>query len=407
MGTLRFLQENAPWLAAGVLLTFLSSFGQTFFISVFAGEIRETFGLSHGEWGGIYTLGTSAAAIAMVWAGGLTDHFRVRALGAGILALLAGACLFMSFNTAAWALPVVIFALRFTGQGMTSHTAVVAMSRWFVATRGRALSVATLGFSVGEALLPVLFVALLVRYDWRMLWIAAAVIALAGIPLLIALLRNERLPQSFAKSQATLGMDGRHWTRNQALKHYLFWFMVPALLGPAAFLTAFFFHQVHFAEVKQIAHIHLVALFPVYTGLSIVSMLIIGGLLDRLGSGRLMPFAQLPMVAAFLAFAWAGGSTGILVGLFFMSVSTGALMTLPNAFWAEFYGTRHIGSVKAMAAAVMVLGSALGPGITGLGIDAGIGIEAQYVIVAGYFLFTTAMMWIGIDRARPSLAQPA
>ena len=97
----------------------------------------------------------------------------------------------------------------------------------------------------------------------------------------------------------------------------------------------------------------------------------------------------------------------ILVGLFFMSVSTGALMTLPNAFWAEFYGTRHIGSVKAMAAAVMVLGSALGPGITGLGIDAGIGIEAQYVIVAGYFLFTTAMMWIGIDRARPSLAQPA
>ena len=78
-------------------------------------------------------------------------------------------------------------------------------------------------------------------------------------------------------------------------------------------------------------------------------------------------------------------------------------MTFPNAFWAEFYGTRYIGSVKAMAAAVMVLGSAIGPGITGLGIDLGLGIEAQYTIVAGYFLFTTAMMWVGIRRAQADL----
>ena len=51
MSLLRFLSENIQWLAAGILLTFLSSFGQTFFISIFAGEIRSTFGLSHGQWG--------------------------------------------------------------------------------------------------------------------------------------------------------------------------------------------------------------------------------------------------------------------------------------------------------------------------------------------------------------------
>ncbi|MDQ2090318.1 MFS transporter [Marimonas arenosa] len=403
MGTLRFIRDNAPWLAAGMLLTFLSSFGQTFFISIFAGEIRTEFGLTHGQWGGIYTLGTGASAFVMVWAGGLTDHFRVRVLGAGVLILLAGACLFMTFNTAAWALPLVIFALRFTGQGMTSHIAVVAMSRWFIATRGRALSVATLGFSAGEALMPVLFVSLLALYDWRVLWIAAACVAVLGIPVLLGLLRHERTPQSFARSEATLGMQGRHWTRNQALKHYLFWFMVPALLGPAAFNTAFFFHQVHFAEVKGIDHIALVALFPFYTAMSIGVMILAGLALDQFGSARLMPFIQLPMVAGFLSFAVVGSVPGILLGLCFMAASTGALMTFPNAFWAEFYGTKHIGSVKAMAAAVMVLGSAIGPGITGAGIDLGIGIEVQYVIVAGYFLFTTAMMWIGIGRARASL----
>ena len=176
MALLRFLTENLRWLSAGVLLTFLSSFGQTFFISVFAGEIRAGFDLSHGEWGLIYTIGTSASAVVMIWAGALTDIFRTRALGAVVLSLLAGACLFMAFNGWAALLPAVIFALRFAGQGMASHLAIVSMSRWFVATRGKALSVATLGFSLGEAILPITFVSLMVFLDWRYLWVGAAVV---------------------------------------------------------------------------------------------------------------------------------------------------------------------------------------------------------------------------------------
>ena len=403
MGTLRFIRENLPWLSAGVLLTFLSSFGQTFFISIFAGEIRAEFGLSHGQWGGIYTLGTTASAIVMVWAGGLTDRFRVRVLGGAILTMLALACLFMSLNSAAWLLPLVIFALRFTGQGMTSHIAVVAMSRWFIATRGRALSVATLGFSLGEAVLPISFVALMAIYDWRRLWIAAAVIAVLGIPVLLALLRHERTPQSFLKSESTLGMEARHWTRNQAFNHFLFWFMVPAILGPGAFNTAFFFHQVHFAEVKGISHVALVAMFPIYTLLSTGFMMVAGFLIDRFGPVRLISFVQLPIAVGFLVFAFADGTAGLLIGLLFLAITTGGMATIPNAFWAEVYGTGHIGSVKAMVAAVMVLGSAIGPGITGLAIDLGLGIETQYILVSGYFLLATASMWLGVTRARALL----
>lgn len=407
MGTLRFIRENLPWLCAGVLLTFMSSFGQTFFISIFAGEIRGEFGLSHGQWGGIYTLGTAASAIVMVWAGGLTDRFRVRVLGGAILVMLALACLFMALNAAVWLLPLVIFSLRFTGQGMTSHIAVVAMSRWFIATRGRALSIATLGFSMGEAVLPISFVALMVIYDWRLLWVAAAIIAILAIPALYTLLRHERTPQSFMKTESTLGMEGRHWTRNQAFGHFLFWFLVPAILGPAAFNTAFFFHQVHFAEIKGISHVALVAMFPIYTLLSTGFMIVAGFLIDRFGPVRIIPFIQLPMVIGFGVFSIADGAPGLLLGLFFMALTTGGMATIPNAFWAEVYGTGHIGSVKAMVAAVMVLGSAIGPGITGLGIDLGLGIETQYALISGYFLIATTLMWIGVRRARPLLSVTA
>ncbi len=404
MNTLVFLRENIPWLSAGVLLTFLSSFGQTFFISIFAGEIRTEFGLSHGEWGGIYTLGTTASAILMVWSGALTDRFRARALGAIVLIFLTLACFFMAANHAVWLLPFVIFSLRFTGQGMTSHIAMVAMSRWFIATRGKALSVATLGFAVGESTLPLVFVALMLIYDWRSLWMLAGIVALLGIPLLLLLLRQERTPHMMASLDQALGMQAQHWTRNQTLRHFLFWFMVPALLGPGAFNTAFFFHQVHFAEVKAMTHVELVAMFPFYTAVSIGAMVLSGWALDKLGTARLIPYFQVPMVAAFFIFAFANSNLTMLLGFFFLGLTTGANSTLPNAFWAEFYGTRNLGSIKAMAAAVMVFGSAIGPGITGLGIDLGLGIEAQYLIIAGYFIITSVMMRIGIARARPLLA---
>ena len=398
-----FLFRNAPWLAAGALLTLLSSFGQTFFISIFAAEIQSEFGLSHGAWGGIYALGTTASAIVMVWAGGLTDKFRVRTLSSAILLLLALACLFMAFNPFAVLLPLVIFALRLFGQGMTSHIAVVAMARWFSAARGRALSISALGFSAGQAILPIIFVMLLGVMDWRLLWVVAAVIAVAGIPILQRLLRKERTPQSMANENPSLGMEGRYWNRFEALRHPLFWCMVPTVLGPSAFNTAFFFHQVHFAELKQITHIALVAQFPLYTAVSVGAMLLSGWGLDKLGTPRLLPFIQVPMIAAFIIFALAQSTLMITLGFVMLGITAGAGATLPSAFWAEFYGTKFIGSIKALAAAVMVLGSAIGPGITGVMIDYGIGLETQVYWIAGYFALATIVLWIGVRKHAPSL----
>ncbi|WP_299650801.1 MFS transporter [uncultured Tateyamaria sp.] len=403
----QFLRTNQRWLGAGALLTLLSSFGQTFFISIFAAEIQADFALTHGTWGAIYGLGTAASAVVMIWAGGLTDHFRARAIGMLILTLLAASCIAMAVNPYAAVLPFVIFALRLTGQGMTSHIAIVAMARWFVATRGKALAVATLGFSLGEAILPLLFVALMTVFDWRLLWLVAAAVALIGVPVLAHLLKEERTPQSMAGENQSAGMNNQHWTRNQTLAHPLFWFMVPALLGLSAFGTAFFFQQAHYAELKGWTHLSLVALFPVYTGVGIAAMIVSGFALDRFGTARLIPYYQMPLVLAFLCFAFADGLWMAALGLVFFAITSGANSTLPNAFWAEFYGTRFIGSIKAMAAAVMVLGSAIGPLVTGILIDTGVSLETQYIWVAVYYAVASLGIWIGIRRARNDLPVPA
>ena len=302
-----------------------------------------------------------------------------------------------------WALFGVIFALRFFGQSMSSHIALVAMTRWFDAMRGRALAIATMGFAVGEALLPLSFVALMEVTDWHNLWILASVVTLLAIPLLMLLLRQERTPQSHAEKTVSLGIRGRHWKRKDVLTHPLFWFMVPAILGPPSFVTAYFFHQVHVATVKGWEHVELVRLFPVYTGLSVAVMVGSGWALDKLGAVRLMPFLQVPMIAAFVLFSVSGTPGMMLAGLACMALTTGSSNTLPSAFWAEVYGTAHIGSIKALAAAVMVFGSAIGPGLTGVLIDLGVGIETQFLGIAVYFVLATVLMTIGITRARAEL----
>lgn len=402
MGFFAFLRINAAWLAAGFLLTFTSSFGQTFFISLFAGEIREKFQLSNGQWGGLYTIATTASAIAMVWAGTLTDRYRVRSLGPIVFAGLALAALAMAAVPSVWVLVIVIFALRLTGQGMSNQLAIVAMARWFVATRGKALAIARLGYSTGEALLPMIFVALLALVQWRLLWVAAAGIVLLAIPPLAVLLQRERIPSEMAAGQDATGMDGRHWSRSDVLGHRLFWFAVPLLIGPPAFGTALFFHQVHLAEVKGWELLQFVALFPVYSGMGLVVMLASGWAVDRLGTARMIPWLLLPMAAGFFLMGRAETLSGAAVAFVLLALTTGANGTVPSAFWAEFYGTRHIGSIKALASALMVFGSAIGPGLTGLLIDLGYPLPTQMVGIALYFVVAALLMGLGVRSVRLS-----
>lgn len=406
MRFIRFVLENWAFLLAGVLLSFTSSYGQTYFISLFAGEIMASFDLTDGQWGGIYTLGTTASALVMVWVGGLTDRFRVRAITPMVLIGLMLACLAMASVPGPVMLVAVIFALRFFGQGMLSHLAVVAMARWFVATRGTALSISAMGFGIGQAILPIIFVALLAIVDWRILWVVAAGLVVVIIPVIAYLLRLERTPQSIAKDSQSLGMNGRHWTRNEMLRHPLYWFAIPLLFGPPAWGTALFFQQVHLTEVKGWSLAAYVALNPIFILAATVATFASGALVDKLGTGRLLPFYPLPAAISFALMAGAETILGAGVALVIFGISAGMQATVPGAFWAEYYGTRHVGSIKAAAVAIMVFGSAAGPGITGWLIDLGIDFPAQMWPIAIYYVLSGLLVWIGLRQVGP-LARPA
>jgi len=331
----------------------------------------------------------------MLFAGGLTDRFRMRSLGASVLLGLALTCLAMAVLPSVWLLAPVIFFMRFFGQGMATHTAMVAMARWFVGGRGRALAVAALGWTLGEITIPLAFAASLTVINWRWLWVGAAVVILIMLPVLRWLLVQERTPQSMAENTQSHGMGGLHWTRGMALRHPLFWLILPVVIGPPTFVTALFFQQVHFAEIKTLSHVALVALFPAYSLVGVVGLFGSGWVIDRWGTGRMLPFCLLPLAAGFVVLCFAQGLAQLAVGLALMGLTQGMFGTITSAFWAEFYGTRHLGSIRSMAGAIMVAGSSIGPGISGAMIDAGIGFDRQMLGFAGWLVLSSISAWVG------------
>lgn len=383
---------------------FASLGGQTVFIALFGAAIREEFGLSPGEYGLLYTLATLGSAVCLVWAGTLVDRFSARRIAVASVVGLSLVALIMAGANSAVILVLALFGLRFFGQGMLSHNSATAMSRWFNRFRGRALAFAQLGFSAGEAVLPIVVALGIAVLGWRQVWlVSAAVLMCLLAPLLWWCFRD---PPDGARARArgeanpdgeTSGVrSGSHWTRRRVLADPLFWCLLAGIIAMPAISTAIFFHQTTLVAEKGWNPIAFAASFPVLALTSVLASLVAGWLVDQFGAWRLLPAFLLPLCAASLVL-WLG-QPELTIPLFFllMGISGGMANATVNAVLAEIYGTAHLGAIRALVTATMVLASALGPGIVGVLIDAGLPLATQapgfalhgVAVSALYFLLT-------------------
>jgi len=383
--------RNSRWLLGGVLLTVFSSFGQTFFIALSAGDIRAEYGLSHGEFGGLYMLATLGSALTLPYIGRIVDHIPVAKTAMIIIPALALASVLMAYSTSIVLLVVTLFMLRLFGQGMMTHTSMTAMGRWYAAQRGRAVSIATLGHQIGEALLPIIFVYAVIWAGWRNTWLmAAGVLLLFALPVIFALMRVERMPN--ANDAGDLAASTRHWTRCEVLRDSCFWLLIAGVLAPGVIGTTIFFHQIYLIELRGWQTETFALSFTVMSAFTIVFALVSGQLIDRFSAVALLPVFLLPLSAACLVLAFIDADYAMFLFMGLLGVSYGMSSTLFGALWPEVYGTRHLGSVRSLVIAMMVFGTALGPGVTGYLIDMGISYPNQIAVLGLYCLAASGVM---------------
>ena len=392
---LSFLAENRRWLATGILLTLGACLGHTWFIALFAGEIRAEFGLSDGQWGLIYTAATLSSAALLFGRGGWADTVPLSRLAPMVAIAFAGAAVLMALGQTIWTLGIAVFLLRFCGQGMFSHIQQTAMARWFITTRGRAMAIANLGYTTGQILLPLPAVLLMGWIGWRMSWLVVAAILLMFIlPLLVVLLRQDRAPQGSTGGMiGAPGLGRQHWRRREALRHWLFWALVPLMLTPGYVGTVVFFHQVHVAEIKGWTLIAMAPAYPAWALSEVAAAFVAGWAADRFGPAQLLPLTVLPMGVGIALIGMGETPLAWITGIGLIGVTQGMTNTIWGTLLPATYGTNHIGSVRAVAAAVLVVSTALGPGMGGVIIDAGISVPQQAGAMALWCFGLSLAMW--------------
>lgn len=390
-GYVRLFRMIGGVLAFGFALTFLAAFGQTWFIALFASEVREAFGLSHGGFGTLFSVATLASGFTLIWLGGLIDRMPAGAYATIAMLGIAGAALLFAWAPSVWVLGLALFCLRLTGQGMLSHAAATTMARLDAAVRGKALSIAQIGHPAGQAVFPALAVTMIALVGWRTTWLLAAVVAGLACIVLVAMRRrwlDRRLRQSTSPARVA-GTVQPSLDRRAVLGDFRFYWVLVSVVASAAVNTGLIFHQRLIAEVKGWPLSLLAVSMTAYAIAAVAGGVVAGMLIDRFRAVTLLPFYLLSLGLAGVLLALVD-HPALALGFFgLIGISSGASQTVTSAIWAELYGTGHVGAIRAMVHSVAVCASAITPGLMGILLDVGVTIEA-IALVSG-------MLVIGIS----------
>jgi sugar phosphate permease len=407
---LPLLRNDWRLLLFGFVLMFCSSPGQTYFIALFGGQIRSDLGLSHGQFGAVYSIATLASAVVLLWSASLLDRINLRVFVLVVISGLAFAAFAMSLVQSVIALGLVIFLLRHLGQGLMSTTSSTSLMRYLSANRAKGNSVANMGYSAAEAILPSIIILALLTLSWRQAWqVTSVVLVVLIIPLVFYLLRelpnwNARFDQGLHQDRISSDQQGRavgrkkHWTRQQVLRDPFFYLLVPALVSQSLLYTGFMFHQIHLVEEKAWSLTTWASLYALFSITTIVMSLLIGALADRVGAVRLAPFASVPMAFGLLALSSSSSALAATVFMFLMGCSTAAQGALGAPFFVERYGNKYFASIKSLASFIMVFATAISPVILGVFIDNGVSIDVLARSSAIYAFSVTTVAYVAYRR---------
>lgn len=394
-----FLKYNYRWIAGGFLLTYCSSFGQTFFVSASIAEWQATFSLSHGEIGRLYMLATLGSAMCLPFVGRIVDVIPEHKTILLAMPILAIATLLAAYAPSVLALTFAIFLLRLFGQGMMTHIALTATGRWFAAQRGRAVSLVVLGHQGGEATLPLLFATISIAYGYKIGWISAtAALLLVGLPIAYWAYSKPRTPQ-----QTDIDVDQsaiRHWTRREMLRDSMFWILLTGVLAPAFIGTTIFYHQNYLTELNNWPPQFYASSLSLLAITTVTCALICGALVDRYTAASILPFFLVTLAGSCFVLGTGGSESSLLLAMVLLGISYGFSSTLFGALWPEIYGTRNLGSIRSIIVSAQVLSTAAGPGVTGTLIDYGIALPTQMIWLGYYCLIAVVLMTFVSVRLR-------
>jgi predicted MFS family arabinose efflux permease len=386
----------------GFIFTFFSSFGQSFFLGLFNQSIREALSITHGQFGSIYASATLLSSIVLVWIGKKIDDVNILKFASYVTIFLSISCFIFSKISSVIFLFIGIFLMRLAGQGLITHTATTTISRFFEKNRGRALSIGWLGLSLAEFILPVLIVFLLTFIEWRNLWISISLIVIIVLPIVsYTLVREVKLDTRENTNSAKDLKEIRQWKRIEVLKDYRFYIICMTMLAMPWIATGSFVYQSFITTSKGWGPYIIAQSFMAYSIFSVITLFVSGFLIDKFTSRKLLIYMNIPLFFATIVLFYFDSPISSFFFLGLVGISNGLANVLGSSTWAEIYGVKYIGSIKALTTALMVFSTAFGTALFGILIDINFTIEQIAIVSGSYILLSIILLYLVRNKLNP------
>ncbi|MDE2745365.1 MAG: MFS transporter [Chloroflexota bacterium] len=358
---------------------------QTSVAAVFAPEMVEEFGWSRFQFFFADTIGQLLLMVIGFMLGPRVDRFGARPIMLSAAVVCIPALVLMSQVDEYWQYIVVRGVFLLTAASVSGFLVVsIAVSKWFVVKRGQALGWTSMGVSMAGLFWPTFTAAILIEpLGWRTAWVVLALCY--GVIFVPAALLMRRRPEDHGllpdggptqltpeQIQQAEHDESTSLTRSEALKSSSFYLIVLifgiSVVGIfAILLNGVFFLREHGLSASQA---------PLAVGaFSLFSMLTKppwGWALDRWDT-RVVGFASFALGAIGFVVVINAGPTGdfalIAGALAIMGAGIGGNIPIQDMFWAEYFGRRYLGAVRAVGFPVAMGISALTPSLVALAYD--------------------------------------
>ena len=387
----------------GFIFTFFSSFGQSFFLGLFNNSIRNELSITHGQFGSIYASATLLSSFILIWVGKKIDDINISKFAFFVILLLSFSSFFFSTISSISLLFIAIFLMRFSGQGMMSHTATTTVSRYFTKSRGKALSTIWFGLSTAEFILPVFVIFLLSLYDWKIIWISISLLVLLILPITsIILVKNLNFnSRETEQKKGSKNLNIKNWKRIEVIKDYRFYIICANMLAMPWIATGTFVYQSFILNSKNWGPYIIAQSFMAYSVLSVITLIISGILIDKFTSRKLIMYMNIPLLISVFVIMYFNHPFTAFIFLGLIGISNGFANVLGSSTWAEIYGVKYIGSIKALTTALMVFATAFGTALFGFLIDNGYKIEEIALISAIYISLSLILLFLIRGKLNP------
>jgi MFS family permease len=345
--------------------------GIFFTYGIFFEPVATEFGWSRAMFSGAHTVCQVVLGILAIAAGKFTDRFGPRMVMVVCAIFMGAGYLLMSQINSGWHLYLFFGVMVGIGMGgcLVPITSIIA--RWFVRRRGMMTGIVLSSFSVGSMIMPPLARWLISLYGWRTSYIILGIIALTVIIAAAQFLKRDPGkmglspdgdPEMKAENMELLTTS---YSLSQTIRSRQFWMICVILLFNAFTSFTITVHIVIHATGLGVSTTSATNILPIFGAAGIASMVIVGGISDKIGYKFVYTTCFIVNSVAFLLLIFADQTWMLYLFAVIFGFGYGGTRAVMSPLVAHLFGLGSLGTILGGIHFSAAIGAAIGPLLAG------------------------------------------